>query len=88
MLNKKDLINIIADQQGVTKKEAGHIIDAFTSGVKKVMKDNQSVNLVGFGKFESVYKEERTQVLGFSGETVTVPAHYAHKAKLSTNIVK
>lgn len=52
------------------------------------MKDNQSVNLVGFGKFESVYKEERTQVLGFSGETVTVPAHYAHKAKLSTNIAK
>ena len=88
MLNKKDLINIIADQQGVTKKEAGHIIDAFTSGVKKVMKDNQSVNLVGFGKFESVYKEERTQVLGFSGETVIVPAHYAHKAKLSTNIAK
>ena len=27
-------------------------------------------------------------VLGFSGETVTVPAHYAHKAKLSTNIAK
>lgn len=88
MLKKQDLVNVIADQQGITKKEAASVIGAFVSGVKKIMKDNESINLVGFGKFESVYKEERTQVLSFSGETVTIPAHYIHKAKLSKTIAE
>lgn len=88
MLNKKDLINIIANQQESSKKEAAHIIDAFTKGIKAVMKENKSVSLVGFGKFTSEFKETKQRVLGFSGETIEVPAHYAHKAKLSHKIAE
>lgn len=88
MLNKKNLVDIIAKQEGTSKKEAAHIIDAFTRGIKAVMKDNKSISLVGFGKFTSEFKEAKQRVLGFSGETVEVPAHYAHKAKLSKKIAE
>lgn len=88
MLNKQDFVAIIVEQQDTTKKEAAHIVDAFTKAVKTVMKDNKSVSLVGFGKFVSEYKEARTRVLGFSGETIEVPAHYAHKVKLSAKIAE
>ena len=47
MLNKQDFVAIIAEQQDTTKKEAAHIVDAFTKAVKTVMKDNKSVSLVG-----------------------------------------
>lgn len=88
MLNKQDLVTIIAEQEETTKKDAARIVDAFIKGVKTVMKNNESVSLVGFGKFVSEYKEARKRVLGFSGETIEVPAHYAHKAKLSAKIAE
>lgn len=88
MLNKQDLVTIIAEQQETTKKDAASIVDAFIKGVKTVMKNNESVSLVGFGKFVSEYKEARKRVLGFSGETIEVPAHYAHKVKLSAKIAE
>lgn len=88
MLKKQDLVNIISDQQGTTKKEANHIIDAFTKGVKSVLENHESVNLVGFGKFTTEFKEAHKQVFGITGETIEVPAHYIYKAKMSSNIGK
>ena len=87
-MNKQDLIDIIAKQQDTTKKEAAHIIEAFQDGVKSIMKENKSLTLVGFAKFTSELKPEHTRVLGFSGETVTIPEHYVHKAKLSPKVAE
>lgn len=86
MLNKKDLIDIIASQEGTSKKEAGHMIDAVTGAIKNVMKKNQSVKITGFGKFVSEFKEAHKRVFGVTGETIEVPEHYAHKAVLSKKI--
>lgn len=88
MLKKQDLIKIIAEQQGITKKEAKTVVDAFTKGVKSVLENHESVNLVGFGKFTTEFKEAHKQVFGITGETIEVPAHYIYKAKMSSNIGK
>ena len=53
MLNKKDLINMIAEREGTTKKAAAGMLDAVTGAIKDVMKANKSVQIVGFGKFTS-----------------------------------
>ena len=87
MLKKQDLINIIAEQQGITKKEA-KTVDAFTSGVKSVLSNHESVRIPGFAKFTSEHKKARKQVFGVTGETIEVPAHYLYKAKMSSSIDK
>ena len=86
MLNKKDLINMIAECEGTTKKAAAGMVDAVTGTIKEVMKANKSVQIVGFGKFTSEYKEAQKRVFGVTGEIIEVPANYAHKAKLSASI--
>ena len=86
MLNKKDLITMIAEREGTTKKVAAGMLDAVTGAIKDVMKANKSVQIVGFGKFTSEYKEAQKRVFGVIGEIIEVPAHYAHKAKLSASI--
>lgn len=86
MLNKKDLIAMIAEREGTTKKAAAGMLDAVTGAIKDVMKANKSVQIVGFGKFTSEYKEAQKRVFGVTGEIIEVPAHYAHKAKLSASI--
>ena len=53
MLNKKDLITMIAEREGTTKKAAAGMVDAVTGAIKDVMKANKSVQIVGFGKFTS-----------------------------------
>ena len=88
MLNKKDLIEIIAKQQETTKVEAKKIVDAFTDGIKSIMKDNKSVNITGFAKFESKYKEAYKRVFGVTSELIEVPAHHVHKATLSKKIAE
>ena len=88
MLKKQDLIKIIAEQQGITKKEAKTVVDAFTSGVKSVLLNHESVRIPGFAKFTSEHKEARKQVFGVTGETIEVPAHYVYKAKMSSSIDK
>lgn len=88
MLKKQDLITIIAEQQGITKKEAKSVVDAFTSGVKTILTKHESISLTGFGKFTTEYKKAHKQVFGITGETIEVPAHYVYKAKLSSSIDK
>lgn len=88
MLFKKDLVEIIADQNGLTKKDAGKAIDLFVKGIKSVLAENKSVTIGGFAKFSTEYKEGRTQVLGFTGETIEVPSRYIHKARLSSVLTK
>lgn len=88
MKKKQDLVEIIAKQQEITKKEANKIIDAFTNGIREILANKESVSLAGFGKFVTEHKAEAQRVLGFTGELVTIPAHYVYKAKLSKAIVK
>lgn len=88
MLFKKDLVEIIADQNGLTKKDAGEAIDLVVNGIKSVLAQNESVTLSGFAKFSTEHKEAHKRVLGFTGEMIEVPAHYVHKAKLSPALAK
>ena len=87
MINKSGLVDIIAKQQGTTKKDAAKIISAFEAGVKGVLTKNEDLSIMGFIKFTSEFKEAKQRVLGFTGETIEVPAHYVHKAKLSPHFV-
>ena len=51
-MNKTELIAAVADQAGISKKDAEKALKAFTDVVAEELKNGGKVQLVGFGTFE------------------------------------
>ena len=50
-VNKQDIIEAVADGVGISKAAAGLAVDTMTATIKKGLKQNERVSLVGFGSF-------------------------------------
>ena len=48
-MNKAELIDKIAEDAGVNKKQAAAALDSFTDTIAKTLKKGDKVTLVGFG---------------------------------------
>lgn len=73
-MSKKLLIETIAQQKGVTKVEAGQIVDSFIEGVASVLKSGEEVSIVGFGKFEVKATKARKGRNPSTGEEISIAA--------------
>lgn len=51
-MNKSELIQAIADEAELNKRDAAEFVDAFISVVTQTLKDGKDVTLVGFGSFQ------------------------------------
>ncbi len=51
-MNKTELVAAMADQAGLSKKDAEKALKAFTDVVAEELKKDGKVQLVGFGTFE------------------------------------
>lgn len=88
-MNKTELINAIAAEAEISKKDAGKALDAFVETVTKTLKKNEKVQLIGFGTFEV---RERAAREGHNPQTgkkikiaaAKVPAFKAGKALKET----
>lgn len=85
-MNKKELVNAVKDNMGVTRKEAeaavGSVLDAIVDG----MVNDGKVSLVGFGTFSVADRAARTCRNPQTGEAIEVPAKKAPKFKASANL--
>ena len=52
-MNKAELVAKMAEKSGLTKKEAEAALNAFMSSVQDALVNNEKVQLVGFGTFET-----------------------------------
>ena len=50
-MNKSDFEKHISKKHSITQKEAGNIIDIFTSSVMSALAEGNEIQLVGFGNF-------------------------------------
>ena len=63
-MNKTELVAAMADQAGLSKKDAEKALKAFTDVVAEELKKDGKVQLVGFGTFEvSAEQLERVEIL-------------------------
>jgi len=77
-INKTQLVARIADYSGLTKVDAERALNAFIKSVEDIMKEGDSVSLVGFGEFYgAVQKGKSGKVPGtdktYSTEDKRVP---------------
>ena len=77
-MNKNELVAAIADQAGLSKKDAEKALKAFTDVVAVELKKGDKVQLVGFGTFEVRDRKERQgRNPRNPGETIQIPASKA-----------
>lgn len=80
-MNKTELIEAIANESGLTKRDAEKALRAFTDTVTSAMKNGDKVQLVGFGTFEVSKRAARTGRNPRTGETVEIAASATPKFK-------
>lgn len=77
-MNKIELVTKMAEEAGISKKDAGKALKAFTSIVQNEVANNGKVQIVGFGTFEPSERKERTS-FGKVVEATVVPKFRAGK---------
>lgn len=80
-MNKTELVAVMADQAGLSKKDAEKALKAFTDVVSKELKKGEKVQLVGFGTFEVSKRAAREGRNPQSGAVMKIPASKAPKFK-------
>ncbi len=73
-MNKSELIDAIADSADISKAAAGRALDAAVEAVKKALKKNDMVTLVGFGTFYVGKRAARTGRNPRTGASIKIKA--------------
>lgn len=80
-MNKTELTVAIAEQAGISRKDAEKVLKAFTDVVADELKNGGKVQLVGFGTFEVSERKARDGRNPQTKETIQIPASKAPKFK-------
>lgn len=84
-MNKTELVALMAEEAGLSKKDAEKALNAFIGGVQNAVKVGDKVSLIGFGTFEARERAAREGKNPQTGEKIKiaackVPAFKAGKA--------
>ena len=74
MLKKSDLVDKIAEQTTLTKKDVEKVLNAFVETTISTVAEGTPVQIAGFGTFERRERSERTGRNLQTGEEIIVPA--------------
>ena len=80
-MNKTELVAAMAEQAGLSKKDAEKALKAFTDVIAEELKKGEKVQLVGFGTFEVAERAEREGRNPQTGDVMKIAASKAPKFK-------
>lgn len=80
-MNKTELVEAMAKEAKLSKKDAEAALKAFTDTVAKALKKGDKVQLVGFGTFEVSKRAAREGRNPQTGATMKIAASKAPKFK-------
>ncbi len=72
---KKEFIDRMAENGGITKKDAKRGLELFIETLMDYMAEDEKVMIKGFGRFEMKTYKERKGRVPLSGEECIVPEH-------------
>jgi len=73
-MNKTELIATVAQNAGMTKKDAERAVNATIEAITASLKAGDKVQLSGFGSFEIKNREARVGRNPHTRETINIPA--------------
>ena len=73
-MNKTELIAVVAEKSGITKKDAERVVNATFETIAAELKKGGKVQLSGFGIFELKAREARVGRNPRTKEAIQIPA--------------
>lgn len=73
-MNKAELVNAMATETGVSKKDVEKVLNSFINVVSNEMANKGKVQLVGFGTFETRQRAARKGLNPQTKEEIEIPA--------------
>ena len=80
-MNKTELVAAVAEQAGLSRKDAEAAVKAFTAVVADALKNGDKIQLVGFGTFEVSERAAREGRNPKTGESMKIEACKTPKFK-------
>lgn len=89
-MNKKDMIEVVAKNVGISKKQANDAIDTVFKSIEGSLKKNKAVTLVGFGTFSVKNRKARKGINPQTKKVINIKAkkvpHFKAGAKLKSAV--
>ena len=73
-MNKTELIAAVAEKTGMSKKDTEAVISATLGTITAALHEEEKVQLMGFGSFETKKRAARTGLNPRTGAAVEIPA--------------
>jgi len=73
-MNKAELVEEVAAEVGLTKKDVNNVLDGTTSAITDSLARGEKVTLVGFGTFLVQARKARRGVNPQTGDRIEIPA--------------
>ena len=74
-MTKQEFVDQVASKSGLSRRDASKAVDAFLESVTDVLREGDSVNFTGFGKFSTAHRAAREGVNPRNpGEKVSIAA--------------
>ncbi|NLN06072.1 MAG: HU family DNA-binding protein [Firmicutes bacterium] len=73
-MNKSELISLVAEKAGMTKKDTEKVVNAVFDGIGESLAKGDKVQVIGFGTFDVRERKAREGRNPATGETITIPA--------------
>ena len=73
-MNKTELVAVVAENAGLTKKDAERVINASIDAITAALANGEKVQISGFGTFETKTREARIGRNPHTREAIEIPA--------------
>lgn len=81
-MTKSELIAVVAEKSGLTKKASGEALDAMLEAIEASLVAGEDVSFIGFGTFSKTKRAARKQRVPNSDRTVDLPETMVVKFKV------
>lgn len=84
--NKAELIELVSEKVGFTKKDTELVINTFLDEMESTLKKHGNIKLTGFGVFSVKTQKERVGTHPKTHQRLVIPEAKVVKFKASTNL--
>ncbi len=82
-MTKADMVELVYDRIGVSKREAARIVEMIFDLIKETLERGENVKISGFGSFNIQHKKPRRGRNPQTGEEITISARRVLSFKAS-----
>jgi DNA-binding protein HU-beta len=86
-MNRAELVEAMANNSDLTKKDCNAALDAFIEAVNASLKSGEEVRIVGFGTFSTLKRAAMAGRNPRTGEKIKIPASKRPKFKAGKQLV-